>query len=114
MLKTETQGTTLQVARATPTEMVASPASSMDQGSEGIQTFTQQDSGKGTDDMKDLQIYNGPLPDSGQSRPQIEGVSPQEDIKIVNLGDDERTANLQQGKLSVTIIQVNQLINCGP
>jgi hypothetical protein len=104
VLKTTTQaattdGATLQEPGATQTEVVGSPAGSFGAGSESIQGFTQQDPGKGTDEMKDLQVYNGPLPDSGQSKPQIAGMSPQEDVKIVNLGDDEKTATLQQGRL---------------
>jgi hypothetical protein len=104
VLKTTTQaattdGATLQEPGATQTEVVGSPAGSFGAGTESIQSFTQQDPGKGTDEMKDLQVYNGPLPDSGQNKPQIAGMSPQEDVKIVNLGDDEKTATLQQGKL---------------
>ncbi|XP_028405925.1 uncharacterized protein LOC114528479 [Dendronephthya gigantea] len=79
--------------------LLSNPAGALDAGSQGIQTFAQPaDSGKDLDQMKDLQVYNGPLPDSGQSKPQIAGVSPHEEIKVVNLGDDEKTANLQQDK----------------
>lgn len=96
-LKTETQGATLQDAGATQTQLVESPAGSLGTGSESIQNFAQPDSGKDMDEMKDLQVYNGPLPESAQNKPRINGVSPQEDIKVVNLGDDEKTANLQGG-----------------
>ena len=95
VLKTETQGAGLQDPGATQTQLVGSPAGSLDTGSESIQSFAQQDSGKGVDEMKDFEVYNGPLPESAQSKPRINGVSPQEDIKVVNLGDDEKTASLQ-------------------
>ena len=96
-LKTETQGAALQDTGATQTQLVESPAGSLSTGSEAIQNLAQPDSGKDMDEMKDLQVYNGPLPESAQSKPRINGVSPQEDIKVVNLGDDEKTANLQGG-----------------
>ena len=103
VLKTTTQESTSGVAAtqepgATQTELVGNPIGSLDAGSESLQSFAQPDSGKDTDEMKDLQVYNGPLPDNGQSKPQIEGVSPQEEVKVVNLGDDEKTASLQQDK----------------
>jgi hypothetical protein len=105
VLKTTTQaatsgGATIQEPGATPTELVGSTAGSLDAGSESLQNFAQPDSGKPTDEMKDLQVYNGPLPDSGQSKPQVEGVSPQEEVKVVNFGDDEKAANLQQGRIA--------------
>ena len=103
VLKTTTQestsgGTAIQEPEATQTELVGNPTSSLDAGSENLQSFAQPGSGKGTDEMKDLQVYTGPLPDNGQSKPQIEGVAPQEEVKVVNLGDDEKTASLQQDK----------------
>ena len=109
MLKTTTQGVTLQQETgAAQPEMLESPAGSLGAGSESIQSFTQQDPGKDSDEMKDLQVYNGPLPDNGQ-KPQIEGVSPQEEVKVVNLGDDEKTASLQQGIITKEIISFSWL-----
>ena len=104
VLKTTTQaaapgGATLQETGATQPELVGSSAGSLVAGPESAQNFAQPDSGKAIDEMKDLQVYNGPLPESEQSKPQIEGVSPQEEVKIVNLGDDEKTASLQQGRV---------------
>ena len=93
----QADASTQQDTLSTQPTLVSNPNGALDADSQGIQSFSQQDSGKDLDQMKDLQVYNGPLPDSGQSKPQIAGVSPQEDIKIVNLGDDEKTANLQQG-----------------
>ena len=115
VLKTTTQestssGAAIQEPEATQTELVGNPTGSLDAGSENVQSFAQPDSGKGTDEMKDLQVYNGPLPDNGQTKPQIEGVSPQEEVKVVNLGDDEKTASLQQGRIA----QVHHQFFCAP
>lgn len=95
---TNAASATLQVPEASQTELVGNPAGQLDAGAEGIQSFAAQDSGKETDEMKDLEVYSEPSPDDGQTKPQVEGVSPQEEIKVVNLGDDEKTASLTQGQ----------------
>lgn len=42
-------------------------------------------------------LNNGLLPESTQSKQQAEGISSQE-VKIVNLGDEEKTGSFQKGK----------------
>lgn len=62
-------------------------------GSSGAQSFAQAaDAGKG--DV--LQMYNGgdgAMAESEQVKPRVDEAGPQEEVKVVNLGDDDKTAN---------------------
>lgn len=84
---------------APQTELIGGAAEAIDPnaGSDATQSFAQPADAQKVEEAKDLQVYNGALPGTEQSKPQIEGVGPQEEVKVVNLGDDEKTTNQPQG-----------------
>ena len=91
------------------TELAGAAATNVDPnaGSDSVQSFLQTDPGK-EEDMKNLQVYSGSLPGSEQSKPQVDGLSPQEEVKVVNLGDDEKAATEEGIAQLLPVLSLNR------